>query len=91
MNCCYFDTTFLIEDIDAPKGFEYVSRLFLVKLLVAVKSILRINVIKNGILFTKNISIVSNTYLLSFKNSLGTLMRSSVTKMGFLLVVFHFR
>ena len=24
MNCCDFETTFLIEDINAPKGFKYI-------------------------------------------------------------------
>ena len=62
-----------------------------VELIVSVKSILRLNVIKNGILFTKNISIASNTSLLIFENSLGNLMRYPVTQMGLFLVVFPFR
>ena len=61
-----------------------------VKLFVAVKSILWLNVINSGILFKENISIVRNTYLLSFKKSLGTLMRSSVSQIGFFLVFFPF-
>ena len=49
------------------KGFNVSLSFCVVKLLVEVKSILRRNVINNGVLYTKNISIVRNTSLLSFK------------------------
>ena len=60
------------------------------KLLVAVKSILWLNLINNGVLLTK-IYIHSQEYIfVEFNNSSETLMRSSVTWMCLFLVVFTF-
>ena len=57
----------------------------------AVKVILRLNEIKNGIPFTKNISAVINTSLWSLTSSLEILTMTPATCIGFFLVVSPFK
>ena len=92
MNCHYFETTFLIKNIDAPKVFEYFSSCLCRKVICRGEVNLAAQFDKEWyIIYEKYISIVRNTSFLNFKNSLGTLMRSSVTRVGFFVFVFPFR
>ena len=88
MNYCYFETAFLIEDIDAPKVFEYVSSFLCGQVTYSGEVNLAAQCDQEWYLIHEKIPMVRNTTLFVFKISLGTLIISSVTLMGFFLVFF---